>query len=131
MEQRTAIKRMLAKRPNMPVGEIERTLRRDYNQPLTRLAIASIRSDFRHTLMVLKRLGLVDLDLYPKDKRQPRDEKRATSTGGAHLNEKRPTSKGRTHLNDRQERQLRGRSYYRFYGDDGLPRRDFRPWDLN
>jgi Fe2+ or Zn2+ uptake regulation protein len=57
---RKAIKRLLLKRPDLTVEEIEDALRRQGFDPTpTRVAIASIRRDFKATLKLLHAEGLI------------------------------------------------------------------------
>jgi hypothetical protein len=61
---RTAIKRLLLKRPDLTIEQIEQALKRQgYDPTPTRLAIQSIRTDFRATLKLLHAEGWIDLDL--------------------------------------------------------------------
>ena len=70
-EQKTAIKLMLLKDPSMSVDDLEQALRREgYDPTPTRLAIASIRSEFRDTLKLLKREGRIEIDLYRERTRE-------------------------------------------------------------
>jgi hypothetical protein len=54
---RTAIKRILLEQPDLSVEEIEQELRRQ-GYELTKVAIQSIRKDFRATLKLLKSEGI-------------------------------------------------------------------------
>jgi hypothetical protein len=61
---RTAIKRLLLKRPDLTIEQIEQALRRKgYDTTPTRLAIQFIKMDLRATLKLLHAEGWIDIDL--------------------------------------------------------------------
>lgn len=57
------IKKLILRRPGISIEDIEESLDRQFGQAPSRLTISGIRSDFRHSLRLLKRLKYIDIDI--------------------------------------------------------------------
>lgn len=57
------IKKLILKRPDISADDIIKALSKDGGEAPSKFTVVSVRSEFRHTLRLLKNEGYIDIDL--------------------------------------------------------------------